>query len=178
MSAQTPSPVASTPIAAAPIVAPRASTMRSVIANWAGLGVNALLSLVLTPILVHGLGNLYFGMFMLVASVLDSCWLLDFGMRTAMFRFLARYRGSGEREELDRTFASGMVIAFCSAGLILLATLAAVFLLPRFFAVAPGGSPHLPRAASALRRRRSRRPSCRRFSEPTFAPSAASTSTT
>ena len=121
--------------------AARASILRNVIANWAGLGVNALLSLVLTPILLHGLGNLYFGMFMLVASVLDSCWLLDFGMRTAMFRYLARHRGSGEREELDRTFASGMVIACCSATLILLAALAAVFVAPRFFAVSPADRP-------------------------------------
>jgi O-antigen/teichoic acid export membrane protein len=124
-----------------PLAASRASTLRNVIANWTGLGVNALVSLVMTPILVHGLGNLYFGMFMLVASVLDSCWLLDFGMRTAMFRFLARYHGSGEREELDRTFASGMVIACGSAALILLATLAAVFVLPRFFVVSPGDRP-------------------------------------
>ncbi len=115
--------------------------MRSVIANWAGLGVNALLSLVMTPILLHGLGNLYFGMYMLVASVLDSCGLLDFGMRTASFRFLARHYGSGEREELDRTFASGMVITCCSAVLILLAALAAVFLLPRFFAVSAADRP-------------------------------------
>jgi O-antigen/teichoic acid export membrane protein len=96
---------------------------------------------VLTPILVRGLGNLYFGMLMLVASVLDSCWLLDFGMRTAMFRFLARHRGSGEREELDRTFASGMVIVCCSAGLILLAAVAAVYVAPRFFEVAPSQRP-------------------------------------
>jgi O-antigen/teichoic acid export membrane protein len=122
----------------APPAAPsRASTLRSVVANWVGLGVNALLSLFLTPILVHGLGNLYFGMFMLVGSALDSCWLLDFGMRTAMFRFIARYRGSGERHELDRTFVSGVVMACCSAVLILMVDVVAVFLLPRFFAVAP-----------------------------------------
>ena len=100
-----------------PLAAGRASTMRSVFSNWAGLATNALLSLLLTPILVHGLGSLYFGMFMLVASVLDSCGLLDFGMRTATFRFLARYHGSGERDELNRTFASGMVIACASASL-------------------------------------------------------------
>ncbi len=130
---------AATPISPAAVPAESgapATTLRSVVANWAGLGVNALLSLVLTPILVRGLGNLYFGMFMLVASVLDSCWLLDFGMRSAMFRFLARHRGSGERKELDCTFASGMVIACCSAGLILLAAVIAVYVAPRFFAVA------------------------------------------
>lgn len=137
MSTQVPSP---TP-ASAPVAAAGVSPVRSVIANWAGLGVNALLSLVMTPILLHGLGNLYFGMYMLVASVLDSCGLLDFGMRTASFRFLARHYGSGEREELDRTFASGMVITCCSAVLILLAALAAVFLLPRFFAVSAADRP-------------------------------------
>src|SRR6266568_1060417 len=128
----------STSVSAQPpaVTVANASTLRNVFANWAGLGINALLSLLLTPILIHGLGNLYFGMFMLVASLLDSCWLLDFGMRTAMFRFLSRFRGSGEREELDRTFASGMVIACCSASLILLVAGGAVFLLPHFFAVA------------------------------------------
>jgi O-antigen/teichoic acid export membrane protein len=126
---------------ASPIAGDRASTLRSVLSNWSGLGVNALLSLLMTPILVHGLGSLYFGMFMLVASVLDSCGLLDFGLRTALFRFLARYRGSGERDELDRTFASGMAIAFCSAGLILLAATAAEYLLPRFFVVVAADRP-------------------------------------
>jgi O-antigen/teichoic acid export membrane protein len=118
-----------------------ASALRSVFSNWAGLGVNALLSLILTPILVHGLGGLYFGMYTLVAAVLDSCGLLDFGMRTALFRFLARFVGSGEREELDRTFASGIVIACCSTALILLATVASVFLMPRVFTVAPADRP-------------------------------------
>ncbi len=143
MSTQTESPSPLPYPAAEPTAADAApaSTLRSVVANWAGLGVNALLSLVLTPILVRGLGNLYFGMFMLVASVLDSCWLLDFGMRSAMFRFLARHRGSGEREELDRTFASGLVIACCSAALILLVPVAAVYVAPRFFAVAPSQQP-------------------------------------
>jgi O-antigen/teichoic acid export membrane protein len=119
----------------------KASALRSVFANWAGLGINALLSLIVTPILVHGLGSLYFGMYMLVAAVLDSCGLLDFGMRTAMFRFLARYVGSGEREELDRTFASGIVIACASTLLIVLAAVAAVFFMPRFFVVAPADLP-------------------------------------
>ncbi|HEX8925253.1 MAG TPA: oligosaccharide flippase family protein, partial [Terriglobales bacterium] len=116
-------------------IAAKTSTLRSVAANWAGLITSALLSLVLTPILIRGLGNLYFGMFMLVSSVLDSCWLLDFGMRTAMFRFIARHRGSGDREELDRTFSSGIVLACGSASLIVLLDLIAVLVLPHFFSL-------------------------------------------
>ena len=119
----------------------RTSPLRSVFANWAGLGVNATLSLVLTPVLVHGLGNLYFGMYMLVMAVLDSCGLLDFGMRTAMFRFLARHVGSGQREELERSFASGFLIACTSTALILLAAVGAVLLVPHLFTVAPADRP-------------------------------------
>jgi len=115
-----------------------ASTLRSVFSNWAGLVINGVVSLVLTPILVHGLGDLYFGMFTLVASLLDSYWLLDFGMRTTIFRFVARYQGGGRRRELNETFASGLAIALLSASAILLLTMGAFAVLPRFFAVAGG----------------------------------------
>jgi len=113
----------------------RASALRSVFANWAGLGVNALLSLVLTPILVHGLGSLYFGMYMLVAAVLDSCGLLDFGMRTAMFRFLAATLAAVSARTGPH-LRLRIVIACCSTALILLTALAAVFLMPRLFVIA------------------------------------------
>jgi len=119
----------------------RISTLRSVVSNWAGLITSALLSLILTPILIRGLGNLYFGMFMLVTSLLDSCWLLDFGMRTAMFRYIARYRGTGEREELNRTFSSGIVLAGISATLIVVLALCAALVLPHFFSVSAADRP-------------------------------------
>ncbi len=111
------------------------STLRSVVSNWAGLVISGVISLVLTPILVHGLGDFYFGMFTLVASLLDSYWLLDFGMRTTIFRFVARYQGSGRRHELDETFASGLAIVLISASAILLLSLAGALALPHFFAM-------------------------------------------
>lgn len=110
-----------------------------VLSNWAGLAVNTVLSLVLTPILVHGLGDANYGMWMLVASLLDSSWLLDFGMRATVFRFVARYQGAGERESLNVTFASGVAVVLASAAVILLLSVASIFILPGLFTV-PAGS--------------------------------------
>jgi O-antigen/teichoic acid export membrane protein len=109
--------------------------LRSVVSNWAGLVVNGLLSFVLTPLLVHDLGDVYFAMWMLVTSLLDSSWLLDFGMRTTVFRFVARYQGAKQRDDLDETFASGFAFSLALAGVILLLSCASLFILPSLFAI-------------------------------------------
>lgn len=119
----------------------RKSALHSVLSNWAGLAVNTVLSLALTPILVHGLGDANYGMWMLVASLLDSSWLLDFGMRATVFRFVARYQGSGEREALDMTFSSGVAVVFASAATILLLTVASIFILPGLFFISAAARP-------------------------------------
>ena len=74
-------------------------------------------------------------MWMLVTSLLESSWLLDFGMRTTVFRFVALYQGSKQRDALDETFASGFAISFAVAGVILLLSCASLFILPSLFAI-------------------------------------------
>lgn len=107
--------------------------LRSALYNWTGLAVNGVLSLVLTRILVYGLGNFYYGMFLLASSVVDSCGLLDMGMRATVFRFVTRYRGSGHREALEKTFVSAFSITLGIAGLIFVVTLVLVGFLPACF---------------------------------------------
>ncbi len=109
--------------------------LRSIVSNWAGLVVNGVLSFVLTPLLVRGLGDTYFAMWMLVTSLLESSWLLDFGMRTTVFRFVARYQGAKQRDALDETFASGFAISSGVAAVILLLSCASLFILPSLFAI-------------------------------------------
>ena len=94
-----------------------------------------MLSFVLTPLLVRGLGDTYFAMWMLVTSLLESSWLLDFGMRTTVFRFVARYQGAKQRDALDETFASGFAISSGVAAVILLLSCASLFVLPSLFAI-------------------------------------------
>ncbi|MGH9540758.1 MAG: lipopolysaccharide biosynthesis protein [Terriglobales bacterium] len=109
---------------------------RSILSNWAGLAVSGVVSFLLTPLLIHRLGAVYFGMWVLAASLLDYYGLLDIGMRTALFRFIARFEGAGQREELDTTLGTALALAM-GVVVLLLALLPPLALwLPHFFAAA------------------------------------------
>ena len=106
---------------------------RGFLSTWAGLIVNGVVGILLTPILVHGLGAFYYGLWILVASVLDYYGLLDMGMRYSLQRFTARYGGANDRTALNETFMTGLAVSvwICSAVFVVGAVF--VVFLPGFF---------------------------------------------
>src|SRR5271165_6421784 len=106
---------------------------RGFLSTWAGLIVNGIVTILLTRVLVHGLGDFYYGLWILVSSVLDYYGLLDMGVRYSMQRFVARYGGANERNALNETFMTGVSMAACiaTAAFILCAIL--LIVLPGFF---------------------------------------------
>jgi len=109
--------------------------LKSVFSNWFGLVFNGLVSFLLTPLLIHHLGTLYYGMWILAASLLDYYGLLDIGMRTALFRFVARANGASERKALNTTINTALAIT-AGIGLFLVVLIPALtLLLPGFFDV-------------------------------------------
>ena len=109
--------------------------IRSVIYNWAGLLVGGLISFLLTPVLIRSLGPYYYGLWMLVGSLTDYYGLLDAGMRVTLQRFVARQSGTNEREALNSTFSTAMVLTLLVFGAVgILAVVLALFL-PRFFSL-------------------------------------------
>ena len=104
-----------------------------IIWNWAGLFITGVVGVVITPLMIHKLGALQYGLWILVSSLLDYYGLLDLGIRAAVFRFAARYSGMQAREELDETFVSSLSVSgvICAAVCVLSLLLAGV--LPPFF---------------------------------------------
>lgn len=108
---------------------------RSILSNWFGLVVLAASNLLLTPLMIHHLGAVDYGVWVLAGSVLDYYGLLDLGMRSAMFRYVALYRGGDQREEVDRTFASALFLVSATAILICLLSVGVAFVVPHFMAL-------------------------------------------
>jgi O-antigen/teichoic acid export membrane protein len=106
---------------------------RGFVSTWAGLIVNGIVALFLTRVLVHGLGSFYYGLWVLVSSVLDYYGLLDMGMRYSMQRFVAHYGGADQRQALNETFMTGMSMVACLALLVFFLCAALLFFLPGFF---------------------------------------------
>jgi O-antigen/teichoic acid export membrane protein len=108
---------------------------RSILSNWFGLVVLAASTALLTPVMVHHLGAVNYGVWILASSVLDYYGLLDLGMRSAMFRYVSLFRGGSQREEVDRTFSSALLLVSVTAVLIALLSVLVAYILPRFIHV-------------------------------------------
>ena len=108
---------------------------RSILSNWFGLVVMAASNLLLTPLMIHHLGAVDYGVWVLAGSVLDYYGLLDLGMRSAMFRYVALYRGGDQREEIDRTFASALFLVSATAVLICILSVGVEFVVPHYMAL-------------------------------------------
>jgi len=85
---------------------PAPSVFRSTIANWAVFVVVAVVSFLMSPFIVHHLGDSAYGTWVLLGSFVGYLGLLDFGVRGAVTRYVANQYAAG-----DHTGASTTVLA-------------------------------------------------------------------
>ncbi|MGB5515914.1 MAG: oligosaccharide flippase family protein, partial [Thermoanaerobaculia bacterium] len=89
---------------------------RNVLSNWGAYVFSALVSFVLSPFIVHSLGDVSYGIWILLGSLVGYLGLLDLGVRGAVTRFIARYHTQKDHDEATRVASSALVI-FTVAGL-------------------------------------------------------------
>jgi O-antigen/teichoic acid export membrane protein len=106
---------------------------RSIFLNYAAMTIGGVVAFLLTPVLIHGLGDFNYGMWILVASIMDYYGLADMGIRFTLQRHVARYKGSDQQEALVRTFATALALSGAIAALTLVATAGLTFWLPSVF---------------------------------------------
>jgi O-antigen/teichoic acid export membrane protein len=68
----------------------------------AAFAYSAVLALIITPLLVHGLGPTYYGIFALSSAAIGFVGMLDLGMGTTLVRFISTSHGRGDIEESRR----------------------------------------------------------------------------
>ncbi len=94
--------------------------MKNVSTNYVALAVGFVSVLVLTPLLVRHLGDVQFGLWVVVMSVVGYLGLLDLGLRPSVVKFVAEYRARGEHSEL-REYVSTVFTLYLGAGLVAIA---------------------------------------------------------
>jgi len=111
--------------------------VKNVTSTWANLLVGTLLSLIVAPIVVNKLGNVYYGIWTLVMQFTGYLWLFDFGVRESVIKYVAQYHACDDRKALVSTVQTAVSIyaligaaAFASIGLMALA-LPYVFNIPQ-----------------------------------------------
>jgi O-antigen/teichoic acid export membrane protein len=87
-----------------------AIVFRNVFSNWASYAVVAAVGFLLTPFVVHSLGQAGYGLWTLLLSLTGYFGLLDLGIRSSLGRFVARYVAMKDAERVSRTVSTAVAM--------------------------------------------------------------------
>ena len=108
---------------------------RNALANYANAFVTLALALLVTPILVRGLGKEAYGTWVLVTSLVLYFDLLKFGFSKAAIKYVAEGNAMGDIERVRRTIATSCAALSLPGLALLLAAPGLAFLFPALFHV-------------------------------------------
>ena len=111
----------------------RAQAVKNVTATWLGLAVHALVGFFLSPFILHKLGDEAFSVWILIFAVTGYFGLLDFGIRSALVKYTARFIAINDTEQLSRYLSTSLAFYSGIAVVIVFATAAGSFYLPSLF---------------------------------------------
>ena len=116
---------------------PRARRIaQNVLSNWLALAITTVVGFFLSPLVVHYLGNLTYGVWVIVMSLVAYMNLLDLGLRGAVTRFVSKGTAQDDHEESSRVVSGALWIrlwislAVVGAGVIFSVALNHIFKIP------------------------------------------------
>lgn len=111
---------------------------RNVLANWLAYAVSLAIGFLISPLLVHKLGDTAYGIWALSLQFGAYLSVLDIGVRIALTRYITHYHAKDEMDRVHEAFSVG-VTALGIIGIVsLLVTIVLVHFLPRVVPVPAG----------------------------------------
>jgi O-antigen/teichoic acid export membrane protein len=101
--------------------------LRNILTNYLRFFSAGVIGFVLTPLMVHALGDGGYGLWVTIFSLTGYFGLIDQGIRPSLVRYVSRDHTRGDREGLSRTLSSATVL-YAAAGLVVFALTAIVAL--------------------------------------------------
>src|SRR5271169_3009994 len=111
--------------------------LRSIFSNWVGLLAVGLMSFLITPFMIHRLGDFQFGIYALAFSTVGYFDLLAQGIRSTLQRFVGRLSGARDREALDSVFSTALTVTLVVGAFIIVVFVGFSRVLPSFFKLSP-----------------------------------------
>lgn len=109
--------------------------LRNVASNWVGFAVNATVTLVLTPYVLHELGVARYGIWILTSSFIGYYGFLDLGFRGGITQYLTRYLALQDFEKGSECLSSA-VAALSLLGVVMTAlSIGGAYIAPHLFSI-------------------------------------------
>lgn len=97
--------------------------LENIFSNWASLAITVVIAFVVSPIIVHSLGNELYGVWSLIVSVTGYFTVLDFGVNTAIVRYISSSYAQNDHEQAQRVYSTSLAIFAVVAGGLLIFSL-------------------------------------------------------
>lgn len=94
--------------------------LRSSALRGASFALHAVVSLLMTPLIVHSLGDRMYGFWTLVGAFVGYYGIMDMGVSSAVSRYVSRALGQGDRTEINRVLSTAFFL-FAVVALVVLA---------------------------------------------------------
>ena len=115
----------------------KAKALQNISSSWFGLATNLAVGFLLSPFILHHLGDDAFGLWVLVFSLTGYYGLFDFGIRSSIVRYVAQFKAAGEKDSLSR-YINTSLCTYGGIGLVLLiVTIAGSFYVTSLFRIPP-----------------------------------------
>ena len=115
----------------------KVSRIRNVLANWGGYIFAVGVNFVLSPFIVHSLGDESYGIWVLLGSIVGYLGLLDLGVRGAVTRYIAKFHAQESHLEATRVASSALVV-FVLVGFVAIAVAGVLaIVIDRVFQIPP-----------------------------------------
>src|ERR1700720_2836195 len=125
------------PVSEDVVTMPRARRIaQNILSNWFALVVAAVVGFFLSPYVVHHLGNVVYGVWVIVASLVAYMNLLDLGLQSAVVRFVSKGVAQENHDESSQTVSGALWIrlwislAIMATGVLLSLEFHRVFAIP------------------------------------------------
>jgi O-antigen/teichoic acid export membrane protein len=108
---------------------------QNILSNWAALAISTLVGFFLAPFIVHYLGNVAYGAWILVVSLTAYMNLLDLGLRGAVTRFVSKGNAQGNHEDARDAVSGALWIRLWISLAIVLASVGFALIFNRIFVI-------------------------------------------
>ncbi len=109
---------------------------KNIFSNWAGFVVSMLIAFFMSPFIVHKLGNVYYGVWVIMMQFTGYLNILDLGVRSSVVKYIAEYHAQDEKAQINR-IVSAAISMYAVIGLLAFgAALIFIVVFPHLFEVA------------------------------------------
>src|ERR1700674_2587851 len=98
--------------------------LKNVGSSWFALGINVVVGILLSPFILHRLGDAAFGIWVLIFSLTGYYGLFDLGIRSSIVRYVSKFSATNDKEHLARLINTSLFGYSCVGALSMVITLA------------------------------------------------------